>query len=395
MRRFADLLASLAAAPHAAARRTRWRAYLDETPLSEQGWAIAWALGMLTPPRRSAAWWRKAAEARVDHELFGLSAQAIGDIGETAALIWPGGGDIPLADIVAGLNAPDRLMDSLDAEARLAVTRLTMGRKPRGVKLAELRDALAQTHERDPLAIAGALSREAPPFTGLFAWLRGDGAEPDPPIRPPEIQNLTEGEAPPDGPWRAWPAPEGQPVAVVDGAAFNSDGFRIASIAAENGWGFLSDKGYTPAPMSEPLDGDLSALRHRHGDLFLRTAEGEFVIWPAPHRSLTCPVGFIELGRALILTLMVDDGGEPAPLVKLPIEGAECGAVASYARKSSVGKFGPVRQVGPGLWATVVFRRLASAPRRKIGFTLTDARIESLCWADGPPAPTIAEVREA
>ena len=62
------------------------------------------------------------------------------------------------------------------------------------------------------------------------------------------------------------------------------------------------------------------------------------------------------------------------------------------ARQAVIDKFGPVRQVGPGLWAELEFETVRPAPRRKIGVTLDGARILRLIWEGGPEAPDLSKI---
>lgn len=387
MRRFAELLTALAEA-RGPARRVWLAEYLGETPDPDRGWAVGWLLGALPAPRIPAARLRKLAEARVGAELFRLSARALGEVGETAALIWPGGGELPLAEVAACWDEPEGLFDRLDAEGRVALVRLWAGRRPKGARFAEIRDALAALAGGDAAAVAGALAAEAPPYPRLFAWIAGGGAAPAAgPPRPPALTVLSADRAP-EGPrdaYAVWPLPPGAPVRVAGGRVFDADGAPRGA-AAPDGWGFLSDEGYVPAPETAPLSGAWDEIRD--GPLLLRRG-GDWLVWPAPERRLVCPVSFIELGRVVALTLAVRVSGEEAPLVKLPAP--DQGAAARFARGAAVARFGPVRQVRPGLWAEVAYARAVPAPRRKCGLSLENPRLIRVL-DDGPEPPDIGEV---
>ena len=90
------------------------------------------------------------------------------------------------------------------------------------------------------------------------------------------------------------------------------------------------------------------------------------------------------------VTLGVRQQGEIAPLIK--IAAPEAAKVAAFARQAVIDKFGPVRQVGPGLWAELEFETVRPAPRRKIGVTLDGARILRLIWEGGPEAPDLSKI---
>ncbi len=119
-------------------------------------------------------------------------------------------------------------------------------------------------------------------------------------------------------------------------------------------------------------------------------AEERWAIWPPKARTIICPVTFIETGRAVNVTLGVMMDGEAAPLIKLPAPDAA--KVSAFARKAVTDKFGPVRQVGPGLWAEITYEATLPAPRRKIGLTLQGAQIERLIWQEGPATPDLSDL---
>ena len=388
MRRLAELLGDMAEAPHAMARRRRLEEYFSQ-PDPDFGWSIAWLANALKPPRQTPAKLRKLAESRVDAELFRLSAAAIGDVAETAALIWPGAGDLPVGEAANAGEAPGALFDRLDAEARVALARLLTGRKAKGVKPREVHLSLATVFSADPDLIAGALISEAPPYPRLCAWLTGEGPAPNwAPPKPPDLPHLT---AAPDAAFDAWPLPDGDPVAVAEGRAFDASGGEVkVSEAAAQGWGFCRAGEVFFHLATEPL-ADSDAARASGASLLIRFRRTEsWAIWPAASRSVICPVTFIEAGRTVTVTLGVRLGDEIAPLAKLPAP--EASKVAAFARRAMTDKFGPVRQVGPGLWAELEYHTIRPAPRRKIGVTLEGARIARLIWEDGPAAPDLSEI---
>lgn len=391
MRQLAELLGDLAEAPHPTARRRRLIDYFEGNP-DHLGWTLAWLTNALKLPRQTPAKLRTMAEARVDPELFRLSAAALGDIGETVALIWPGAGDLPVAEVAASELTMTEILDQLDAEARIAAVRLVTGRKVKGVKPREVHAALAETFSADPNLIAGAMIEEAPPYPRLCAWLTDAGPAPNwAPPRPPTLPRLTDA---PEGEFQAFNLPAGEPVAVEAGRAFGRDGEELRLKAnAEDGWGFCHE-GQVTSSRAAAVVSDPHQAHQAGRTLLIRFDEGadpaNWAIWPAKARTLICPVTFIETGRAVNVTLGVMMAGEAAPLIKLPAP--EAAKVSAFARKAMVDKFGPVRQVGPGLWVEIAFEAVTPAPRRKIGVTLEGARIERLIWGEGPAAPDLAEI---
>lgn len=388
MRALAELLGDLAEAPHPAARHRR---LFDcfEGGQDDLGWTLAWLTNALKPPRQTPAKLRALAETRVDPELFRLSAAAINDMGETVALIWPGAGDLSVSTVAAGDLTVAEMLDRLDAEARVAAIRLLTGRKVKGVKPREVHTALGQVFNADPALIAGAMIEEAPPYPRLSAWLTGEGPAPNwAPPRPPALPRLDQA---PEGAYRAFHLPPGEPVAVEAGRAFGHDGGEVSlKMDAEDGWGFCHDGLITP-PTKGPAVTDLREARKASRTLLIQyEATPDWAIWPPEAKTIICPVTFIETGRAVNITLGVSQAGEAAPLIKLPAP--EAAKVSAFARKAVIDKFGPVRQVGPGLWAEITYEATLPAPRRKIGVTLQGARIERLIWDDGPAMPDLSDV---
>lgn len=388
MRLLAELIGDLAEAPHRSARLRRLEDYFSDRP-ADLGWCLAWLTNALKPPRQTPAKLRKLAETRVDAELFRLSAAALGDVGETAALIWPGAGDLPIATAATIGDAPAEIFDQLDAEARVVLARLLTGRKVKGAKAQEVHLALGNVFGADPDLIAGAMICETPPYSRLCAWLAGDGPAPNwAPPKPPDLPRL---DAPPEGAFDAWPLPAGSPAAAYEGRAFGPDG-EVTSLTetATQGWGFVAEGRLIRPEIMKPLSDPYKARDGGQTLLIRVQATGDWAIWPGVSRRLICPVTFIEAGRLVSVTLGVRHAGDVAPLIKLPAP--EAAKVAAFARKAVIDKFGPVRQVSPGLWAEVEYEGVRPAPRRKIGKALEGARIIRLIWEGGPATPDLSAI---
>ena len=174
------------------------RDYFAATPDPDRGWALAALTGALDFRHAKPAAIRALVESRVDPTLFALSYDYVGDLAETAALIWPApvgpGGDAPgLAAIVDALaGAPRRgvpalleaLLDRLDADGRWALIKLVTGGLRVGVSGRLARTALAEFaaargHEVQVDRIEELWHGLAPPYPGLFAWLEGKAAPPE------------------------------------------------------------------------------------------------------------------------------------------------------------------------------------------------------------------------
>ena len=193
MHAFADLLEGLLFTPGRNAKLARLRAYLAATPDPCRGWAVAALCGELALPSVTPARIRGLVEDRVDPTLFRLSYDYVGDLAETVALIWPGGGTgaPSLSDVVADLagagpvEAGKRiavLCDLMGPSERLALVKLATGGMRVGVSARLVRTALAGMAEAHP---GRSLERIEelwfglePPYTALFDWLDG-GPEPD------------------------------------------------------------------------------------------------------------------------------------------------------------------------------------------------------------------------
>src|SRR6201994_2230251 len=133
MKAFARLLDQLAFTPSRNAKLTLLRDYLGGAPDPERGWALASLTGALSFDAAKPGFIRKAAEARLDPQLFALSYDFVGDLAETVALIWPsrpGANREPeLPEVVDALRSASRAevqrllegwLDALDAGGRWA-----------------------------------------------------------------------------------------------------------------------------------------------------------------------------------------------------------------------------------------------------------------------------------
>ena len=106
MRAFAQLLDRLSLTPSRNAKLTLVRDFLAQTPDPDRGWALAALTGNLTFKAAKPAAIRAAVEARMDAVLFAWSYDYVGDLAETAALVWPAR---------AGANREPELSEVVDA----------------------------------------------------------------------------------------------------------------------------------------------------------------------------------------------------------------------------------------------------------------------------------------
>ena len=184
MRAFARLLDQLAFTPSRNAKLTLLRDYLSNAPDPERGWALASLTGALTFDAAKPAMIRKAAEARMDAQLFVLSYDFVGDLAETVALVWPvkpGANREPeLPEVVESLRTASRRevpillehwLDALDAIGRWALLKLLTGGLRVGVSARLAKQALAQWGEVPVGDIEEVWHSQEAPYGDLFAWL--------------------------------------------------------------------------------------------------------------------------------------------------------------------------------------------------------------------------------
>src|SRR5665213_1247102 len=176
MRAFARLLDQLSFTPSRNAKLTLLRDYLGSAPDPERGWALASLTGALSFDAAKPGFIRKAAEARLDPQLFALSYDFVGDLAETVALVWPakpGANREPeLPEVVESLRTAsrrevpqvlERWLDALDAAGRWAL----------------LKQALAALGDVPVGDIEEVWHSQEPPYGDLFAWLEKRSERPN------------------------------------------------------------------------------------------------------------------------------------------------------------------------------------------------------------------------
>jgi DNA ligase-1 len=198
MRAFARLLDQLAFTPSRNAKLTLLRDYLGNASDPERGWALASLTGALRFDAAKPAFIRKAAEARLDPQLFALSYDFVGDLAETVALVWPakpGANREPeLPEVVEALRTAsrrevpillERWLDALDSNGRWALLKLLTGGLRVGVSARLAKQALAGLVDIAVGDIEEVWHSQEPPYGDLFAWLekRSDRPTTDAPGR--------------------------------------------------------------------------------------------------------------------------------------------------------------------------------------------------------------------
>lgn len=192
MKAFADLLESLAFAPQRNAKLRLMGRYFAHEADPHRGYGLAALTGTLTFAEAKPALIRGLVEARVDPVLFAMSYDFVGDLAETAALIWPAPGACSkppaMAEVVEALAAASRRevprlvegwLDALDASGRFALLKLITGGLRVGVSARLAKTAVA-LYGKVPLDEVEELWHGlAPPYEDLFAWVEGRAARPD------------------------------------------------------------------------------------------------------------------------------------------------------------------------------------------------------------------------
>jgi DNA ligase 1 len=276
MNRFAALLDALLFTPARLGKLRLMSEYFAGTPDPERGWALAALTGELGFREVKASQIRDLVLSRVDAELFGWSYDFVGDLAETASLIWParpGANRVPgLAEIVAELDAAtrasagarlERWLDALDATGRWALLKLITGGLRVGVSARLAKTALSERWQVPLEEIEAVWHGLAPPYGELFAWLEGRGSRPEtrgkPTFHPLMLATaLEEGE-----------------LEALDPAAYRAewkwDGIRVQLVAKGGAQRLYSRSGddigaafpdiLAAMPSDIVLDGELLVLR--------------------------------------------------------------------------------------------------------------------------------------
>ena len=190
---FSRLIDALAFMPSRTGKQRLLADYLSNAPDPDRGWTVAALIGALGLPPVKPARIRDIVLSRVDPLLFGWSYDFVGDLAETAALIWPErhGANAPptLSDVVAGLRGAARddvpqliahWLDACTADQRYALLKLITGGLRVGVSARIAKCALAEWVGKDVTEIEEIWHGLEPPYADLFGWLDGKGERPDP-----------------------------------------------------------------------------------------------------------------------------------------------------------------------------------------------------------------------
>ncbi len=194
MKRFADLLQSLVLTPSRNRKIEILRNYFTEVPDPDRGYALGVITGDLKLNSVKPSFLRQIMETRMDHVLFRLSYDYVGDMAETIALLWdqasttsPASKPPHLPDVIhrletAGKTEKERvltgLMNDLGPSERYALLKIATGGLRIGVSSRLVKQALA-SHGNVPVTeIEEIWHGLGVPYEDLFRWLEGKSPKP-------------------------------------------------------------------------------------------------------------------------------------------------------------------------------------------------------------------------
>ncbi len=213
MNRFAELLDRIAYEPGRNNKLRLITAYFRKVEDPDRGYALAALTGALSFKHAKPGLIRDLIADRTDPVLFALSYDYVGDLSETAALMWPKAAaplhnnppPPTLTEVVTTLRTlgktelPKQLarwLDELDETGRWALLKLVTGAMRIGISARLAKTAAAALGDKDAHEIELTWPGLTPPYLDLFAWLEGRAAKPvnlDPaPFRPVMLAHAIE-----------------------------------------------------------------------------------------------------------------------------------------------------------------------------------------------------------
>lgn len=193
MKAFANLLETLAFEPARNNKLRHLQHYLASTPDPDRGYALAAITGDLKFTNAKAGLIRTLISQRTDPVLFALSYDFVGDLSETAALLWPGAvhattsKPLSLASVIELLQQTRKaalptiladLLDQLDESGRWALLKLITGGLRIGVSARMARTAIAANADCDVNDVEDMWPSLEPPYENLLRWMDGNGPRP-------------------------------------------------------------------------------------------------------------------------------------------------------------------------------------------------------------------------
>jgi DNA ligase-1 len=210
MEAFAQLLDRLLLCPSRNGKIRLICDYLQTRPDPERGWMLAALTGELDFEGAKAGMIRALITKRVDPVLFELAYDYVGDLAETASLMWPAqkpqrNAAPDFQEVVVTLQtqhkneipaAVEGWLDRLDAQTRYALLKVVTGGLRIGVSGRLARLALAEYGRVDVQHIEEVWHAVEPPYGELLAWLDGESDRPSvadkPVFRPLMLANPLE-----------------------------------------------------------------------------------------------------------------------------------------------------------------------------------------------------------
>lgn len=189
---FSQLLEKLALTPSRNRKIDLMAQYFKNTPDPDRGLALAILTDNLSFQNVKSSKLKQAVLDHIDEQLFKLSYDYVGDLGETVALIWPYHAPeekLPrLSELVQMLqdvkkqDVPElveNMLTAADIHERWAVVKLVTGNLRIGVSARLAKTALAKAWDQDLQQIEEIWHGIEPSYADLFLWLEGKGDKPD------------------------------------------------------------------------------------------------------------------------------------------------------------------------------------------------------------------------
>lgn len=193
MKQFAELLERLYFTYSHLEKQALLQHYFTNTSDPDRGYALAILSGHLKLDYFKRSWIRELLVEKIDPVLLSLSFDYVGDLSETASLLWPTDGNsnaaLPsLSAIITQLQNPNKqeaklyfksLMDIASVSERWALLKLNAGELRVGVSARFMKQVLAQWGGKDINEIEEVWHTLLPPYSDLFAWLEGNAEKPN------------------------------------------------------------------------------------------------------------------------------------------------------------------------------------------------------------------------
>lgn len=291
MKALADLIERLSLTRSDVHQATVLTTYLRATPDPERGLALGLLTGAEHARALRPAMLRTLLSERCDPVLLEKSLDYVGELAETAALIWPPANtnQAPptLSEVLSTLSRTPKAevpmqiaswLDACDPATRRVLIRLLSGGVKTGMSARAVKEAVADLSQG---RVSGAEVEElwpalSPPFTDLLSWVEGRGPRPNTGTHPTFLRPLS-----------ADPFPaEDLPALAVEGWAieYKSSGLRVQWVQSGERVCLFSAGGddlsaafpdlLTPLPHDATLDAVLSVdQRDETGTVRPGTAE--------------------------------------------------------------------------------------------------------------------------